>query len=108
MTNRAKFDTKSAPLASDFGRDFAVRWFGRDIVDSLPHYVRGAKKGQPKGWIVWTRCTRGGWVNEWSDGDGGYGGHVARPGDYDSVIIEINFEAVHSVSPATLRERSAA
>lgn len=57
----ARIETKSAEIASDFGADLALRWFGPEIVDSLPRYVRGAKGGKPKGWNVWDKAVVGGW-----------------------------------------------
>jgi ssDNA-binding Zn-finger/Zn-ribbon topoisomerase 1 len=59
----ARIETKAAEIASDFGGGLALRWFGQEIVDSLPRYVRGAKAGKPKGWIVWDKVAVGGWDN---------------------------------------------
>ena len=47
----AKFATKSTPIASEFGEELARKWFGDDVVDSLPRYVKGEKAGQIKGWL---------------------------------------------------------
>lgn len=62
MTNYAEFSYRDAPLASDFGAEFARSYFPAELLDTLPRYVRGPKKGKIKGSIEWKRCTRGGWV----------------------------------------------
>lgn len=61
MTNYARFEERSARLADDFGLAMARRYFG-DMVDDLPRYVRGPRKGKLKGWIRWRKCAKGGWV----------------------------------------------
>ena len=57
----AKFETKSTPIASEFGENLARKWFGDEVVDRLPRYVKGQKAGQIKGWLKWTKVTKGGW-----------------------------------------------
>ena len=69
MTNYAEFTYRDAPLASDFGLDFARSYFSAEIIESLPRYVRGPKKGLLKGSVEWERCTRGGWVRR-GNGEG--------------------------------------
>lgn len=63
MTNLAEFSEKSAALSTDFGYEMASRYFGESAVESLPKYVRGAKKGLPKGRIGWKKVEKGGWVS---------------------------------------------
>jgi hypothetical protein len=75
MSN-AQFEVRSANLATEFGESYARRLFGDDAVDQLPRYVRGPKKGKPKGRVVWKKCVRGGWVGQGSIPDGG--GAVGR------------------------------
>jgi len=62
MTNYAEFSYRDAPLSSDFGLNFARSYFSAEIIDAMPRYVRGPKRGLPKGSVEWQRCTRGGWV----------------------------------------------
>ncbi len=69
MTNYAEFTYRDAPLASDFGYEFARSYFSADLLGTLPRYVRGPKMGLPKGSIEWERCTRGGWVRQ-ANGEG--------------------------------------
>lgn len=76
---RASIERKSAPLHSDFGRDFLNRRFGeRDatlILSLLPTYSRGPRRGLAKGYIHWDKVTVGGWRH-----DANGLGHVERPG----------------------------
>ncbi len=64
--NYAIREKKSAPLCTDFTREFLTRHFGQQAADAIyeaaPKYKRGPNKGAPKGWAVWTKCTKGGWV----------------------------------------------
>lgn len=66
--NYAEIDTKKASLDSEFGYSKAIEWFGEELVGSLPKYVRGPKKGMPKGFIVWKKVVRGGWVKTFGGG----------------------------------------
>jgi len=67
--------TRKAPLASDFGRDMARRYFPAEKINELPYYERGPNAGRQKGWITWTREKR-------ADG---------LPGRYVSIKIEIYY-----------------
>ena len=58
----ARFETKHSWLSSEFGENYARKLFGDVIVDSLPRYVRGKRKGLLKGYIEWRKCVAGGWV----------------------------------------------
>ena len=61
MTNYAKFTTRSAPLASEFGRDWATKLFGAAVLAQVPVFSRGPKKGLPKGCVCWVDVSIGGW-----------------------------------------------
>lgn len=67
MTQRAKFETKSAWLGTEFGEKYARKIFGDDIVDALPRNVRGKNKGKLKQTIVWLKVVEGGWISEGFD-----------------------------------------
>jgi len=62
MVHYAKFSYKTASLASDFGFDLAVKWFGKEAIDALPKFKRGKKVGKTKGTILWKKVFKGGWV----------------------------------------------
>ena len=62
MSHLAEFSSNHAWLSGDFGESMARRYFGDEIVDSMPRYVRGKRKGKLKGQIGWRKVTRGGWV----------------------------------------------
>ena len=66
--NYAEFDTKKASLDTEFGYAKAMEWFGEEYINALPKYVRGPKKGMPKGFIVWKKVVRGGWVKTFGGG----------------------------------------
>ena len=70
MTNYAVTEEKTAWLKYDFGNELARKWFGDEAIDALPKFVRGKNKGKTKGVLVWTKCTKGGWVRG-SHGSGG-------------------------------------
>lgn len=65
MTQYANIIERDAWLSSEFGEDFARRIFGDEVVDGLPRYVRGKRKGAIKGIIRWDKVERGGWVREY-------------------------------------------
>lgn len=93
--SHAVITTKSAPLAYEFGQTLAKKYFGDEALENLPKYVRGAKKGQPKGRIHWRKVERGGWVSEggYDDRYGMHNGHVeTRVGKLISVAIVIQNE----------------
>lgn len=62
MTNYAQIETKTCRIETEFGEDLARKWFGNEIVDSLPRFVRGPKKGKIKGFLSWQKIVKGGWV----------------------------------------------
>lgn len=61
-TSYAVFKQNRAYLSSDFGENMARRYFGDELIDSLPRYVRGKRKGLIKGSIWWKKVEKGGWV----------------------------------------------
>lgn len=80
-------------MNSDWAREFVARHFGPHAADkiyaALPKYQRGKNKGQPKGWVMWTKCTKGGWVKTGGyDHDAQQGnGYVMAPGTHDVKIV---------------------
>lgn len=87
MTHYATIETKSAPLSSDFARDFMARRWGDDftaaVYEAMPRYQRGPRKGEIKGRLFWTKCTRGGWKRTGPSYHGSPQGHVVTPGSSD-------------------------
>jgi hypothetical protein len=58
----ARFEDKSAFLFTDFGMEFAARYFTAEEIASLGVYgPRSKHAGKPKGVILWRKCTQGGW-----------------------------------------------
>ena len=78
---RAVLETKSAWLGSEFGEQLARKWFGDEIVDSLPRLTRGKNAGKIKAYLVWIKCTRGGWDN---------GAGVCLPGSIMRIRLATN------------------
>lgn len=62
MTHYASIVSRFASLSTDFGEQMARKYFGDEVVDKLPRYVRGAKKGKFKGELSWKKVDKGGWV----------------------------------------------
>lgn len=63
--NYAIFQGRSAYLSEDFGKELAMKKFNlseAQLEQIVGRYVRGKRKGLLKGKIVWTKCTKGGWV----------------------------------------------
>ena len=59
----ARFEDKSAFLFTDFGMEFASRYFTAEEIATLGVYgPRSKHAGKPKGIVVWRKCTQGGWV----------------------------------------------
>lgn len=94
--NYAVRQEKNSPLASDFAREFVARQFGQQAADqiyaALPKYQRGPSKGQPKGWVLWTKCLKGGWVRKGPyDHDAQRAsGYVMAPGTHDIRIMLVH------------------
>jgi hypothetical protein len=79
MTNYAQTEDRSAKICTSFGESLARQWFGDDVVDNLPTYVRGPNKGKPKGYLKWRKVVKGGWVHYQTYGPGDHDGEVLRP-----------------------------
>lgn len=58
-------------MSSEFIEGMARRYFG-DVVDALPRYVRGKRKGQLKGRLEWQKVSTGGWVSVYGEAGNGY------------------------------------
>jgi hypothetical protein len=77
MTNYAKIESRTAYLSTDFGEEIARKWFGDEVVDSLPRFARGPRKGKIKGAVTWSKVVRGGWVRtERATANGDSAGYV--------------------------------
>ena len=72
MTLRADIDYRGGYMSSEFIEGMARRYFGDDVVDALPRYVRGKRKGQLKGYLQWQKVTKGGWVSVYGAAGNGY------------------------------------
>lgn len=58
------WESGSAGCAGKFGTDLAARWFGMsaaDIESAAGRFARGRNAGNLRGWIVWRKCSVGGW-----------------------------------------------
>ncbi len=60
----ARLETKTADLATEFGREWATKLFGAEAVASLPVRTIGKNKGTPKGFVIWRKATSGGYCRE--------------------------------------------
>ncbi len=58
----AVIEERSAWLSTEFGETLARKYFGDKVVDNMPRYVRGKRKGQIKGKMTWLKVESGGWV----------------------------------------------
>ena len=93
MTTRAKLSaTRTADLASDFGRELTEKWFPGVKIDHFPKFTKGPRKGLPKGTLHWVKAESGGWYGPLG---------VVRPGviakalvdDKNRVLIAIKAES---------------
>lgn len=75
---RAQVERKAAALSGEFGLKFLRSRFGNEVAEMiLEHfgtYSRGPRKGLNRGYIVWDKCTEGGWRRTDT------GGYVQRRG----------------------------
>jgi hypothetical protein len=78
MANHAKFERRTAYLSGEFGESMARRYFGNELVDSMPRYVRGQRKGLLKGQIEWRKVKQGGFVITGLNEGEGPSGYVER------------------------------
>lgn len=72
MSAKAVFSYKRAYLSSDFGEQFARRYFSDEELNRMGRYVRGARKGKLKGQVGWKKVEAGGWVSDMAECYGGY------------------------------------
>tara|TARA_R100001132_G_C3207073_1_gene51728 strand:- start:14 stop:526 length:513 start_codon:yes stop_codon:yes gene_type:complete len=56
----AEYQHKGAYLSSEFGEKFARDYFGDELIDKFSRFKKGDNKGQLKGLVEWSRCTKGG------------------------------------------------
>lgn len=92
----AEIRSHSAWLSQDFGRDYAMRIFDlteEELEEKVGRFVRGKRKGELKGKIIWQHATRGGWVKTGSyNQDQMRGsGYVVKPGKRwgHSVVLSV-------------------
>lgn len=86
----ARIEERYARLATDFGEELARKWFGNEVVDNIPRYVRGQNKGKLKGYVKWTKVTKGGWQRLGPEtAQGGPNGRVLYPNQYLRKWIEL-------------------
>lgn len=101
----ARAFTKYAPLNEDFGRQFVERRFGPElaaaVLERMPRYQRGPKKGQLKGWVRWLKVEVGGWQSSGPSYHGSPNGRVLLPGARDVCVI-LDREGVFSFSPDSI------
>ena len=64
----AKFTNGKSYLSTEFGENLARKYFDDEVINDLPKYVKGKRKGKIKGSITWSKCLSGGWVKQ--------GGHM--------------------------------
>ena len=100
MTHLAQRKTGHAYISGEFGESMARRYFGDEVVDAMPRYVRGKRKGQLKGQVSWTKVVRGGWVRTGAY-DEAYGpaGYVERR---VGQIIDVELSIPQWREPATI------
>ncbi len=99
MTTAAVTQIKIAALSEDFGLDLFKRkagLIGLELLAKLPVYVRGPKKGKPKGFIVWIKTIRGGY-------DYAHGGGVRRPGESYGYKLAEDFDDAINYSDRCVR-----
>lgn len=107
MTHRAEYYIKTAPLSSDFAREFLGRRYGEaltsEIYAALPKFTRGPRKGLVKGFVRWIKCTKGGWMRTGPSYYGTPTGQVLTPGTHRvEVMLSLEAETYHVFSPTAL------
>ena len=70
--NYAEYYCRQGWMSNDFIENFARRYFGDEVVDSLPRYVRGKRKGQIKGMLQWSKVAKQGWCRTGGRDNDGY------------------------------------
>ncbi len=94
MVQYASIERKSCRLSEDFAVQFVTRRFGNEIAAlifaEMPTYSRGPRKGKTKGFVIWNKVAKGGWVRTGPSYHGSPSGHVAIPGTHDvQVVLEL-------------------
>lgn len=76
---RAVFELKFVPLSDEWARTVAEEKFGAELIASVPVFRNGPRKGKPKGYLSFIKCSVGGWgYVPWVSG-----GCVIMPGTHD-------------------------
>ena len=70
--NRAEYYWRQGWMSDDFIENLARRYLGDEVVDSLPCYVRGKRKGKLKGQLEWVKVAKQGWCRTGGRTDDGY------------------------------------
>lgn len=70
--NYAEYYFRQGWMSNDFIENLARRYFGDEVVDSLPRYVRGKRKGQLKGMLQWSKVAKQGWCRTGGRDNDGY------------------------------------
>jgi len=70
--NYAEYYCRDGWMSDDFVENMARRYFGDDLIDSLPRYVKGKRKGQLKGMLQWSKVAKQGWCRTGGRTDDGY------------------------------------
>jgi hypothetical protein len=61
---KCQFQTNVSQCSDEFGTQLAGRWFDmteETIEAAAGRFTKGKNKGKTRGWIVWRKCTTGGW-----------------------------------------------
>lgn len=59
---RASYSTRDTWLGKEFGEKLARKYFGDELIDSLPRNTKGKSEGKLKATIEWIKVEEGGWV----------------------------------------------
>jgi len=70
--NHAEYYSRHGWMSNDFIEAMARRYFGDEVVDSLPRYAKGKRKGQLKGLLYWSKVAKQGWCRTGGRTDDGY------------------------------------
>lgn len=70
--NYAEYYSRGGWMSDEFIEKLARLYLGDEVVDSLPRYVRGKRKGQLKGRLEWSKVAKQGWCRTGSRSEDGY------------------------------------
>ena len=84
--------TRSAALASEFGRNMTEKWFPGVNIEHFPKFTKGPRKGQPNGTVYWVKCESGGWHREFG---------VIRPGIFCKALVDDKNKVIIAISGIT-------